>query len=261
MNVFVRNAVSGGSSQEFEVKASQRVHDLQGLVGLASLRSADDVRLLRDDEILEEWQSLQAAGVSHGTELSYVFLNVEPDHEFEEMVTRMMDEFGENGLRVFGNIPSVLDLEAKCGASFPDSLKTYLRLTDAIMRVGDRSGEACEAASGVLYIGSCDCPYSAWWFVDLNNTLGEGASSIWHGYGVDASPPMDFLVGNNKCSLVATDIKDLVGKFFEDDYRWPCRLPRACSCSREFCWVTRGRSYRVTTRRENVSLVPPESAV
>mmetsp|Transcript_99219 Transcript_99219/g.319771 ORF Transcript_99219/g.319771 Transcript_99219/m.319771 type:complete len:219 (+) Transcript_99219:90-746(+) len=216
MNMFVRNAISGGSSQEFKVKASQRVHDLQGLVGFADLRLAGDVRLLRGDEILEEWQSLQAAGVSHGTELSYVFLNVEPDHEFEEMVTRMMDEFGENGLRVFGNIPSVLDLEAKCGASFPDSLKTYLKLTHAIMRVGDQSGDVCEAASGVLYIGEqCVWPHSEWWVVDLNNTLGEGASSIWHGHGVEDSEPIDFWVGHNMCSLVATDIKDLVSRFFE----------------------------------------------
>mmetsp|Transcript_99216 Transcript_99216/g.319768 ORF Transcript_99216/g.319768 Transcript_99216/m.319768 type:complete len:254 (+) Transcript_99216:90-851(+) len=219
MNMFVRNAISGGSSQEFKVKASQRVHDLQGLVGFADLRLAGDVRLLRGDEILEEWQSLQAAGVSHGTELSYVFLNVEPDHEFEEMVTRMMDEFGENGLRVFGNIPSVLDLEAKCGASFPDSLKTYLKLTKAIMCVGDQCGWICKAVSGVLYIGSDDGgDGSEWWFVDLNNTLGEGASSIWHGHGADDYPPMDFWVGHNRCYLAATDIKDLVSKFFEDDF-------------------------------------------
>mmetsp|Transcript_99204 Transcript_99204/g.319736 ORF Transcript_99204/g.319736 Transcript_99204/m.319736 type:complete len:225 (+) Transcript_99204:96-770(+) len=220
MKVFVRNAVSGGSSQEFKVKASQQVHDLQGLVGLASLRSADDVRLLRDDEILEEWQSLQAAGVSDGAELSYVLLNVEPDHEFEVMVTRMKDLWHDP--EIVDNTPSVLDLEAKCGASFPDSLKTYLRLTNATMRAGDEV--VCEAASGVLYIGECHfCRESECWFVDLNNTLGEGASSIWHGHGVCNSPPMDFWVGHNNCSLAATDIKDLISKFFENAGRWPCR--------------------------------------
>mmetsp|Transcript_99212 Transcript_99212/g.319759 ORF Transcript_99212/g.319759 Transcript_99212/m.319759 type:complete len:250 (+) Transcript_99212:96-845(+) len=215
MKVFVRNAVSGGSSQEFKVKASQQVHDLQGLVGLASLRSADDVRLLRDDEILEEWQSLQAAGVSDGAELSYVLLNVEPDHEFEEMVTRIKHRSPTVG----GFGVSVLDLEAECGASFPDSLKTYLKLTKAIMCVGDQCGWICKAVSGVLYIGSDDGgDGSEWWFVDLNNTLGEGASSIWHGHGADDYPPMDFWVGHNRCYLAATDIKDLVSKFFEDDF-------------------------------------------
>jgi len=199
----------GGSSQEFEVKASQRVHDLQGLVGLASLRSADDVRLLRGVEILEEWQSLEAAGVSDGAELSYVFLNVEPDHEFEVMVTRMKDLWHDP--EIVDNTPSVLDLEAKCGASFPDSLKTYLRLTNATMRAGDEV--VCEAASGVLYIGSCHAPAQCW-FVDLNNTLGEGTSSIWHGDGVNDSPPMDFWVGYKKCSLRATDIKDFVRMYF-----------------------------------------------
>jgi len=212
------------------------VHDLQGLVGFADLRPADDVRLLRGDEILEEWQSLEAAGVSDGAELSYVVLNVEPDLELEEMVTRMMDEHGEDDLSTFDIIPSVLDLEAKCGASFPDSLKTYLKFMNAIMHVGTNlfSGEICTAASGVLYVGN-DCWYvgehhpmhEEWWFVDLNNTLGEGASSIWHGHGVEDSEPIDFWVGHNKCSLVATDIKDLVSRFFKAGGLWPCRCQDA----------------------------------
>mmetsp|Transcript_99208 Transcript_99208/g.319748 ORF Transcript_99208/g.319748 Transcript_99208/m.319748 type:complete len:230 (+) Transcript_99208:80-769(+) len=225
MKVFVRNAVSGSSSQEFEVKASQRVHDVQGLVGFADLRPAEDVRLLRGDEILEEWQSLQAAGVSDGAELSYVFLYVEPDHEWKEMVTGMMAALWWIDFSIYDSMPSLLDLEAKCGASFPDSLKTYLKLTKAIMSVGCLSGEYdCEAASGVLYIGECHfCRESECWFVDLNNTLGEGASSIWHGHGVCNSPPMDFWVGHNNCSLAATDIKDLISKFFENAGRWPCR--------------------------------------
>jgi len=223
--VFVRNAVSGGSSQEFKVKASQRVHDLQGLVGLASLRSAEDVRLLWNDEILEEWQSLEAAGVSDGAKLTYVLLNVEPDREFEEMITRIMDEELEDEEcepRVFDKPPSVLDLEAKCGASFPESLKTYLRLTNVVMRVCDPCWNTCVAASGVLYIGEAE--HGACWFVDLNNTLGEGASSIWHGQPLNGLPPMDFWVGNKQCGLVATDIKDRLSKFFEAGRRWPCRM-------------------------------------
>jgi len=307
MKVFVRNAVSGGSSQGFEVKASQRVHDLQGLVGLPDLRPAGHVRLLRGDEILEEWQSLEAAGVSDGAELSYVVLNVEPDLELEEMVARMMDEHGEDDLSTFDIIPSVLDLEAKCGASFPDSLKTYLKFTNVIMHVGKifvvrfARRQAVSCTSGMMvgtsgsmilrtrnggsststtHLGRVRPPSG----MDMESRIRSPLTSGWATTSAASLPPTLRISSAGSSRPVAfghVDVKMLelqkttspVGPIGSGSGRSrsgtievqfgfevvPSLLP--CSCSRQSCWGTRGRNYRVSTGGEHASPMPPESAV